>query len=110
MICASCGCLIGVCIIEEESGDKGITMELEMQWDGNPNIVLDINTRVGVALPIQVIFDLVLGFRRVFYRPRNVPRNVHVFGIGIRILLTKQSRVRISPFSFYLIEIKHKIM
>lgn len=29
-------------------------MEMEMQWDGNPNIVLDINTRVGVALPIQV--------------------------------------------------------
>ncbi|KAF9662112.1 hypothetical protein SADUNF_Sadunf18G0019400 [Salix dunnii] len=31
---------IGVCIIEEESGDKGITMELEMQWDGNPNILV----------------------------------------------------------------------
>ena len=36
-------------------GDPGeITMELEMQWDGNPNVILDIVTRVGVALPIQV--------------------------------------------------------
>lgn len=29
-------------------------MELEIQWDGNPNIVLDVKTRVGVGLPIQV--------------------------------------------------------
>ena len=28
-----------------------------MQWDGNPNIVLDIKTRVGVGLPIQVIIS-----------------------------------------------------
>lgn len=32
-------------------------MELEMQWDGNPNIVLDIRTRVGVGLPVQVTSD-----------------------------------------------------
>lgn len=30
-------------------------MELEMEWDGNPNIVLDIKTTFGVSLPIQVI-------------------------------------------------------
>lgn len=30
-------------------------MELEMQWDGNPSIILDIKTYVGVALPVQVI-------------------------------------------------------
>lgn len=29
-------------------------MEMEVQWDGNPNIVLDVKTHVGVALPIQV--------------------------------------------------------
>lgn len=29
-------------------------MELEIQWDGNPSIVLDVKTRLGVALPIQV--------------------------------------------------------
>lgn len=44
----------GVSIVESESGADGITVELEMQWDGNPNIVLDIRTRVGVGLPIQV--------------------------------------------------------
>ncbi|XP_022883324.1 synaptotagmin-5-like [Olea europaea var. sylvestris] len=41
----------GVSIIEDET--EGITMELEMQWDGNPNIVLDIKTYLGVALPVQ---------------------------------------------------------
>lgn len=30
-------------------------MELELQWDGNPSIILDIRTRLGVALPVQVI-------------------------------------------------------
>lgn len=39
-----------------ESDPKEIVMEMEMQWDGNPNIVLDIKTLVGVALPIQVFF------------------------------------------------------
>ncbi|CAN1812592.1 SYT4 [Linum perenne] len=53
----------GITIIEEESNSGGVTMELEMQWDGNPNIVLDINTRVGVALPIQVKD---IGFTGVF--------------------------------------------
>lgn len=33
-------------------------MEFEIQWDGNPDIVLDIKTRVGLALPVQVTFDL----------------------------------------------------
>ncbi|GER42606.1 calcium-dependent lipid-binding family protein [Striga asiatica] len=28
-------------------------MELDLQWDGNPKIVLDIKTRLGVTLPIQ---------------------------------------------------------
>lgn len=26
-----------------------------MQWDGNPSIVLDIKTLVGVSLPVQVL-------------------------------------------------------
>lgn len=32
-------------------------MELEMNWDGNPSIVLDIKTRLGVALPVQVFLN-----------------------------------------------------
>ncbi|GLT72996.1 hypothetical protein SLA2020_448860 [Shorea laevis] len=46
----------GVAIIESESDTRGVTMELEMQWDGNPNIKLDIKTRVGVALLYRLIF------------------------------------------------------
>lgn len=33
-------------------------MELEIQWDGNPSIILDIKTRVGVVLPVQVTFNI----------------------------------------------------
>ncbi|OIV97731.1 hypothetical protein TanjilG_12488 [Lupinus angustifolius] len=53
----------GISIVEEDSGSNGVTMELEMQWDGNPNIVLDIKTRVGVVLPVQVKN---IGFTGVF--------------------------------------------
>ncbi|KAI3687122.1 hypothetical protein L1987_80813 [Smallanthus sonchifolius] len=42
----------GVSVNEGIPGE--IAMELEMQWDGNPNVVLDIVTKLGVALPIQV--------------------------------------------------------
>lgn len=45
---------IGISIVENETGPGVTTLELEMQWDGNPDIVLDIRTRVGVGLPIQV--------------------------------------------------------
>ncbi|KAG5564341.1 hypothetical protein RHGRI_000514 [Rhododendron griersonianum] len=48
----------GVCIIEDGGG--GITMELEMNWDGNPSIVLDIKTRLGVGLPVQKKLDFTL--------------------------------------------------
>lgn len=37
-----------------DSDSSGITMELELQWDGNPNIVLDIQTTLGISLPVQV--------------------------------------------------------
>ncbi|CAH1430526.1 unnamed protein product [Lactuca virosa] len=43
---------IGVSTVED--GGEGITMELEMNWDGNPSIILDIKTRLGVGLPVQV--------------------------------------------------------
>lgn len=45
--------MAGISIIED-GGTDGITMELEMQWDGNQSIILDIKTRLGVALPVQV--------------------------------------------------------
>ncbi|KAJ0989511.1 hypothetical protein J5N97_007867 [Dioscorea zingiberensis] len=57
----------GVSIVEED--DSGITMELEMQWDGNPNIVLDIRTKLGVALPIQVKNIGFTGVFRLIFKP-----------------------------------------
>lgn len=45
---------LGVSIIDGEKG-QGVIMDLEVQWDGNPKIELDIRTRVGVGLPVQVI-------------------------------------------------------
>ncbi|KAJ4899649.1 Synaptotagmin-5 [Raphanus sativus] len=44
----------GVSIIEGD--ENGMTMELDMNWDGNPNIVLGIKTLVGVSLPVQADF------------------------------------------------------
>ena len=35
-------------------------MELEMNWDANPSIILDVKTRLGVGLPIQVIYFMSL--------------------------------------------------
>ena len=59
MVCFFCFLIIcfrlGVSIIEDGGGS--ITMELEMNWDGNPSIVLDIKTRLGVALPVQVLWS-----------------------------------------------------
>ena len=43
---------IGVSIVDGEPDE--VIMELELQWDGNPKIVLDIKTRVGISLPIEV--------------------------------------------------------
>ncbi|XP_027177256.1 synaptotagmin-5 [Coffea eugenioides] len=57
----------GVSIIED--GSEGITMELEMQWDGNPSIILDIKTYLGVALPVQVKNIGFTGLFRLIFRP-----------------------------------------
>lgn len=43
---------LGVSIVEDD--ENGMTMELDMNWDGNPNIVLGIKTLIGVSLPVQV--------------------------------------------------------
>ncbi|XP_012076512.1 synaptotagmin-4 [Jatropha curcas] len=59
----------GITILEEGCEPGSVTMEIEMQWDGNPNIVLDINTRVGVALPIQVKNIGFTGVFRLIFKP-----------------------------------------
>ncbi|XP_073317389.1 synaptotagmin-5-like isoform X2 [Primulina huaijiensis] len=40
-----------------------------MQWDGNPSIILDIKTYVGVALPVQVKNIGFTGIFRLIFRP-----------------------------------------
>ncbi|KAL6844059.1 hypothetical protein ACP4OV_025732 [Aristida adscensionis] len=58
----------GVSIIEN-SKESGIVMELEMNWDANPSIILDIKTRLGVALPIQVKDIGFTGVFRLIFKP-----------------------------------------
>ncbi|KAM7268820.1 hypothetical protein ACFE04_010986 [Oxalis oulophora] len=58
----------GVSVIED-GGKDGITMELEMNWDGNPNIILAIKTRLGVALPVQVKDIGFTGVFRLIFKP-----------------------------------------
>ncbi|CAL9173832.1 unnamed protein product [Musa hybrid cultivar] len=57
----------GVTIIEDDG--CGITMELDLNWDGNPNIVLDIRTKLGVVLPVQVKDISFTGVFRVIFKP-----------------------------------------
>ncbi|KAG8046972.1 hypothetical protein GUJ93_ZPchr0008g11998 [Zizania palustris] len=57
----------GVTILDSDS--SGITMELELQWDGNPNIVLDIQTTLGISLPVQVKNIGFTGVLRLVFRP-----------------------------------------
>jgi hypothetical protein len=33
-----------------------------MNWDANPSIILDVKTILGVALPIQVTYFVVMPF------------------------------------------------
>ncbi|XP_057776498.1 synaptotagmin-4-like isoform X2 [Salvia miltiorrhiza] len=46
-----------------------VIMELELQWDGNPKIYLDIKTRVGISLPIQVKNIGFTGVFRIIFKP-----------------------------------------
>ncbi|KAI4344197.1 hypothetical protein L6164_011448 [Bauhinia variegata] len=57
----------GVTIVED--GGDGVTMELEMQWDGNPSIILDIKTLLGVGLPVQVKNIGFTGVFRLIFKP-----------------------------------------
>ncbi|GJN26242.1 hypothetical protein PR202_gb14160 [Eleusine coracana subsp. coracana] len=57
----------GISIIE--NNESGIVMELEMNWDANGSIILDVKTRLGVALPIQVKDIGFTGVFRLIFRP-----------------------------------------
>ncbi|CAI9092672.1 OLC1v1027984C1 [Oldenlandia corymbosa var. corymbosa] len=57
----------GVSMVDGDVGE--IIMELELQWDGNPSIIIDIETRVGVKLPIQVKNIGFTGVFRIIFKP-----------------------------------------
>ncbi|KAK1608511.1 hypothetical protein QYE76_032184 [Lolium multiflorum] len=57
----------GVQLLDSDS--TSIIMELEMQWDGNPNIVLDIQTTLGISLPVQVKNIGFTGVLRLLFKP-----------------------------------------
>lgn len=58
----------GISIIENTK-ESGIVMELEMNWDANPSIILAVKTRLGVALPIQVKDIGFTGVFRLIFKP-----------------------------------------
>ncbi|XVE71517.1 hypothetical protein DITRI_Ditri10aG0157100 [Diplodiscus trichospermus] len=57
----------GVSIVED--GADSVTMELEMQWDANSSIILDIKTYLGVSLPVQVKDIGFTGVFRLIFKP-----------------------------------------
>ncbi|KAL4297494.1 hypothetical protein GQ457_12G024100 [Hibiscus cannabinus] len=57
----------GVSIIEDEA--DSVTMELELQWDANSSIILDIKTYLGVSLPVQVKDIGFTGVFRLIFKP-----------------------------------------
>uniref|UniRef100_A0A803LH43 Uncharacterized protein n=1 Tax=Chenopodium quinoa TaxID=63459 RepID=A0A803LH43_CHEQI len=52
-----------------EDAGEGVTMELEMNWDGNPSIILDIKTKLGLSLPVQVKDIGFTGVFRLIFKP-----------------------------------------
>ncbi|KAG6421158.1 hypothetical protein SASPL_117707 [Salvia splendens] len=89
----------GVSIVED--GSDGITMELEMQWDGNPSIVLDIQTYLGVGLPVQA---KPLGFSE---SEVNVVTGYRDYGLNQPLLFGVQTvhELSISNFPYLLMSI-----
>ncbi|XP_059658170.1 synaptotagmin-4-like isoform X2 [Cornus florida] len=57
----------GVSVIEGDT--RGVTMELELQWDGNPSITIDVKTKVGVVLPIKVKNIQFTGVFSLIFKP-----------------------------------------
>ncbi|XP_022755188.1 synaptotagmin-5-like isoform X2 [Durio zibethinus] len=57
----------GVSIVED--GADSVTMEMEMQWDANSSIILDIKTYLGVSLPVQVKDIGFTGVFRLIFKP-----------------------------------------
>ncbi|KAG8375811.1 hypothetical protein BUALT_Bualt10G0139200 [Buddleja alternifolia] len=57
----------GIATLDSEPNE--VVMEVELQWDGDPNIILDIKTKVGVSLPVQVKNIGFTGVFRLIFKP-----------------------------------------
>lgn len=52
-----------------ESGIGEIVMEVAIQWDGNPSIILAVETLIGLSLPVQVKDAAFTGKFRLMFKP-----------------------------------------
>lgn len=52
-----------------ETGKDEILMELGIQWDGNPSIILAVEPVMGLSLPVQVKDIAFAGTVRVIFKP-----------------------------------------
>ncbi|KAL9266423.1 Synaptotagmin-5-like protein [Drosera capensis] len=67
----------GICMVDTEPGE--IIIEVDIQWDGDPNIVFEIKPLVGVALPIQSRQSDSFSFNSfVSYYSNPVPNTIRV--------------------------------
>ncbi|XWS17094.1 hypothetical protein CRYUN_Cryun33cG0038400 [Craigia yunnanensis] len=60
----------GVSIVED--GADSVTMEMEMQWDANSSIILDIKTYLGVSLPCRVVKDVLYLLALVLFNVNDI--------------------------------------
>ncbi|GLJ46823.1 hypothetical protein SUGI_0987750 [Cryptomeria japonica] len=72
-----------------ETTNSGAIMELEVQWDGDQNIVLDIRTLLGVTLPVQVKNIGFTGVFQLILQP--LVNQLPCFGALIYSLLEKEN-------------------
>eukprot|EP00250_Pteridium_aquilinum_P031615 c4393_g1_i1 orf=482-2194(+) len=57
----------GLRFVESSAGE--IVMELAVQWDGNPSIILAVETLIGISLPVQIKDAAFTGKFRLMFKP-----------------------------------------
>ncbi|XP_002961839.2 synaptotagmin-5 [Selaginella moellendorffii] len=58
---------VGIDMVDDMENE--VVMEIELEWDGNPSIILGVTTSFGVSLPIQVKNAAFAGIFRVIFKP-----------------------------------------
>ncbi|KAJ7535342.1 hypothetical protein O6H91_12G029200 [Diphasiastrum complanatum] len=78
--------LVGVQVVDRK--DDAVVMEVQVQWDGNPSIILAAETKIGVILPIQVKDVGFAGVFRLAFKP--LVEELPCFGALTYSLLVKK--------------------